>query len=625
MKWASAARLAVVTTALIFAASRQVPARQETSAGALAQPGILILAVDDITRPWVQLISEGVREVALDAKEPPAVFFESIDAVRFGEPGHAEEFRNWLRSKYRSTRVDFVLPIGEPAVEFLAHAKGEPWPAASILYLEVGRPRVDTERLLPQASGLVLEDHFQVALEIVKQVLPATDRIALLHGGSGVEQSRFNSYEDKVRRSGLGLEPFVVESLPLDGLLARVAEMPRNTAIFLLQPSVDSTGRVLAPARTCQLIASAASAPVFTLGLQDLGCGVVGGRLRDWSVAGRLLAEEALARLHRPSDADIEVPMARYTSLAFDARQLERWNIPEARLPAGSAVLFRQPSLWRDYRPQVIGAAAIVLFQAVLIGGLVWEHRRRRKAEVESLRHLATMAHLDRRAVMGQLTASLAHELNQPLEAILHNAEAAKIMLASGNTRPGEIEEIVEDIRKDDKRAGEVVRRLRTLLRKHELEAVPLDVNEVATETVAVVSTDAASRGVRVDLDLPATPSIVSGDRVHLQQALLNLVLNGFEAMSDVPVERRRLIVRAARHNGSVDVSVTDSGPGIPQDVAPHIFEPFFTTKGEGMGMGLSIVRTIVEAHHGRIAAATNPQGGATVRFSLPLSQPEVV
>jgi signal transduction histidine kinase len=608
--------------AFVFAGAGHVQARQDAHAAAATQPGIVFLAVDDITRPWIHLVTESFREVALDASEQPALFFESLDGVRFDDPGYVEAFRDWLRFKYRSTRIDLVVPIGEDAVGFLARRKGEPWPAASILYLEVGRPRVDIDTLLPQAKGLILEDHFPAALAVMKQVLPETGRVALVYGGSSVEQWRFNLFADKVRSAGLGLEPIVVGGESFDDLLTTVAQLPPRTVVFLLAPAVDSTGRVLAPKQTCERMASAASGPLFTQGMQDVGCGVVGGLLRDWSVVGRLLAEHGLARLSGTPPADIHVPIPSYTALVFDARQLDRWQIAEVRLPSGSAIQYRAPSLWRDYRPQVIGMLAVVLFQMLLIGGLVFEHRRRRRAELESRRHLATMAHLYRRAAMGQLTASLAHELNQPLEAILHNAEAAKILLSSGTTQLDEIREIVEDIRKDDRRASDVIRRLRTLLRKRELETEPLDVNHVATETMAVVAPDAASRGVQVDLDLPATPSIVSGDRVHLQQALLNLVLNGMEAMSDVPPDRRRLVVRAARHNGSVDVSVTDSGPGIPHDVAPHIFEPFFTTKGEGMGMGLSIVRSIIEAHDGRIAAETNPQGGATFRFSLPLSGP---
>jgi signal transduction histidine kinase len=290
----------------------------------------------------------------------------------------------------------------------------------------------------------------------------------------------------------------------------------------------------------------------------------------------------------------------------------------EVGFPSGSTVELPHPSLWRDHPSTMIAIVAIVLTQAVLIGGLVVEHRRRRHAEGEARRHLAAMAHLNRRHAIGELTASLAHELSQPLTAILRNAETAKMLLATSPFPADDLRDIVEDIRKDDKRACEVIRRLHALLAHHEPAHEPLDVNEVARETAAIVAPDADYKGVRVHLDLAAVPGIVAGDRVHLQQVLLNLMLNSIEAMGAMAPERRRLVVRTASHNGSVSVLVNDTGPGLGANEAPRIFEAFYTTKGGGMGMGLSIARSIVEAHGGAIEGGNNPEGGATMRFTLP-------
>jgi signal transduction histidine kinase len=247
----------------------------------------------------------------------------------------------------------------------------------------------------------------------------------------------------------------------------------------------------------------------------------------------------------------------------------------------------------------------------------VFERRKRRIAEAESRRHLVAMAHLDRRHSMGELTASISHELNQPLGAILRNAEAASMLLSGPQPPLGELREIVEDIRKDDRRAGEVVRRLRVLLCDHKLEVEPVDMKEVAEEAAAVVAPDAHIKGVRVDLEL-ADGTTVAGDRIHLQQVLLNIMINALDAMAEVPVDARRMVVRTARSNGSVAVSVKDSGPGLVAGNEAQIFEAFYTTKGTGMGMGLSVARSIVEAHGGQITAENNPGGGACIQFVLP-------
>jgi C4-dicarboxylate-specific signal transduction histidine kinase len=263
----------------------------------------------------------------------------------------------------------------------------------------------------------------------------------------------------------------------------------------------------------------------------------------------------------------------------------------------------------------------VVLSIAVLVATLAFEHRRRCEAEAAVRHHLATITHIDRLAVMGQLTASLTHELHQPLGAILRNSEAAKMLLASGRSSRAELEEIVEDIRKDDKRAAEIIRRMKVLLRKHEFSRESVDLNALVTETVTLVTPTAKAQHVQLDTQLEATPPLVEGDRVHLQQVLLNLILNGFDAMSRTVSGSRTIVVATNATHNHVEVSVSDHGIGLPTDASEDIFEPFVTTKREGMGIGLSIARSIVEAHHGHIAAENNVTGGATVRFSIPAHQ----
>jgi signal transduction histidine kinase len=234
------------------------------------------------------------------------------------------------------------------------------------------------------------------------------------------------------------------------------------------------------------------------------------------------------------------------------------------------------------------------------------------------------MAHMDRRAAWGELAPSLAHELNQPLNAILQNAGVAEMLLASNPLPPalGEMSDIIGDIRKDDIRASEVIRRMRALLQKHELELQPIDLNEVARETVAIVWPDAKSRDIQLEMELTDGVRPIKGDRVHLQQVLLNLLMNAVDAVAAMPPDRRRVRVLTSQADGEVRLAVADTGAGIPADRLSDVFEPFFTTKsqGSGMGMGLAIARSIVEAHAGRMAAENNPGGGATVWFSVPAS-----
>jgi signal transduction histidine kinase len=583
-----------------------------------------MLAQDDFTRPYIRLLFEAFTDEVSSATPAPAIFFESMDAARFEDPLYLDALRAWLQSKYKERPMDMIVTIGEEALGLLVASHGEPWPAAQVLYFESDSVRFDT-RVLARAGGLLTQDHFPSEMATIKSFLPDARHVVLMYGASTLESTRWRDYPDKVRSAGL--EPLKLVGESMEGLRAAIKELPAQSVIFVLGPTVDASGHVQSTSQICNLIASMHTVPVLVLDVNQLGCGAVGGLMRDWNVVGRLLGAEALKRLATPSTAVEFVPVASYSTLAFDARELEHWGIPESRLPAGAAVRFREPSLWRDNRGLVLSTLAVTLVQSLLIAGLVFERRRRRRAEVESRRNLVAMAHLDRRAAMGELATSLAHELNQPLNAILQNAGVAQMLLASPNEPEalGEVSEIISDIRKDDLRASEVIRRMRGLLQKHELERNPVDLNEITHDTIAIVRPDATSRDVQLDVELADVNGAV-GDRVHLQQVLLNLLMNAIDAAAAMPPERRRVRVYTAQGNGEVRVAVADRGTGIRAERVTDIFEPFYTTKtgGSGMGMGLAIARNIIDAHAGRMGAENNDGGGATVWFSVPVATAQI-
>ena len=242
----------------------------------------------------------------------------------------------------------------------------------------------------------------------------------------------------------------------------------------------------------------------------------------------------------------------------------------------------------------------------------------RRHVEREAARQRDELAHLSRVAMLGELSGSLAHELNQPLTAILSNAQAAQRFLAHSPPRVDKLAEILTDIVKSDRRAEGVIQRLRSLLRKEPARRHPLDVNDVVEESLHLMRSDLLNRQVEIRTDLAAALPAVSGDRNQLQQVLLNFVINGCDAMDGQEVDRRLLVTTRATAQGNVEICVIDDGAGIPPADLERVFEPFVTTKAHGLGLGLAICRSIVEAHGGRLWATNNADRGATLHCELP-------
>ena len=262
-------------------------------------------------------------------------------------------------------------------------------------------------------------------------------------------------------------------------------------------------------------------------------------------------------------------------------------------------------------------------------GGAIITHldiTSRREAEMQAQALLQELAHVNRVAALGELTASFAHEMGQPLTAILSNAQTAKRLIAAKSFARSKIETILSDIIADNQRAGKIIERLRTLLKKGELRFGLLGVNKLIREVFELLGDEAISKRVKIALALDPSVSMVWGDRIQLQQVILNLMVNSFEAMQNTSVANRRLTIQTCvADKERVLILTRDSGPGIPAAQLDHIFEPFFTTKPQGLGMGLAICRSIIQTHRGEISCVNNPDGGVTFRIALPASRQNIL
>ena len=255
-----------------------------------------------------------------------------------------------------------------------------------------------------------------------------------------------------------------------------------------------------------------------------------------------------------------------------------------------------------------------------LVRGVTVDITERVRAEQEAAVQRNELAHLSRVASLGEMAGSLAHEINQPLMAILSNAQAAQRFMAGENCDLAEVRAILADVVADDKRAGEIIYRLRALLRKGEVQRVPLEINNVVEDVIGLTRNELLNRGVVASSELAPDLPCLHGDRIQLQQVVLNLIVNACDAMEGLSGSHQLTVRTRAVDGAAVELSVSDSGCGIPAADLERIFEPFVSTKKDGMGLGLSVCRTIVAAHGGRLWAESLGGRGATLRFTLPVA-----
>lgn len=610
----------VLAMAVGLAANAAAPSGPASAAPPPTAERVLVIDQEGQTRPAFVQFMEGLRAGLAESPVRHEVFIENLDLARLDRSADdPERAAGWLFEKYSDWAFDVIVPTSGVTRDFVLANRERLSPGARLVALERpgdpppagDRPRDYTFATTASTTG----DTIALACEL----FPQTKRIALV-SQSGPHPALLAVQVEQARavtaRKALEFVPLI--DLPLADVRQRLREMPADSAAVFGGYWRDELGRMQVPAEVLESLCRNAHVPFFGIGDTYVGRGVVGGVCADTRALGEAVGRLVVASRNGPLPPPVTVPPV----CLLDDRVLARFGVPATRLPAGSRILFREPRIWDRYWPQILAGAAVVALEAALIAALVAQSRLRHRAERIVGEQRDQIAHAGRVSMLGQLAASLAHELGQPLGAILNNVEAATLLLRDErSTNAAELREIMADIAADDARAGAVLDRIRAMVRRQRFAVEPVDVPDLIRGVLALVepglAADRIQIGVFCDPGLPR----VAGDAILLQQALLNLVGNSADAIRMSKEARREpgaITLRARRDGDAVELAVIDNGGGLGETMLETALEPFETTKQDGLGMGLPIVRAIAEQHEGTLRLDNAPGQGLTARLRVP-------
>jgi signal transduction histidine kinase/ABC-type uncharacterized transport system substrate-binding protein len=570
--------------------------------------------------PWNEYARAIREELGLQSKEPIDIFEASLATARSADKEEGP-FVEYLRALFSKDQLDLVITIGAPAANFLQQHRSELFPSVPAVHTGLEQRRVPVSTLTANDTVVAVSVDLTNAVGSMLRLVPETASVAVVIGNSPTEKYWLGQMREAVRPFENRVAFTWFNELSFEKMLQRATALPPRSAIFFVLLSVDAAGVAHEESKALVRLHAFANAPMFTVSDEFFGEGIVGGPLTTVANVGREAARVAVRILGGEPAANIKTPPIEFGTPKFDWRELQRWNISESRLPAGSEVHFRTPGLWEQYRPQMTAGLAALLLQAAIISWLLVERRRRYLAQAEATSHRREVVRLNRVTTANVLSSSIAHELNQPLGAILSNTEAAQILLKANPPDLAQISDILSDIVRDEQRASDIIVGLRNLLNNRtEADLRTFELNDAVRDVVKIIAPEMERRGVVLRTLLASEALPVRCDPIHLQQVVINLVMNGMDAMDGEPGPHN-LTVRTCRNAESdfVEVRISDSGKGITESNLTRIFEAFVTTKPQGTGLGLPIARTILESYGGEIWAE-NRQRGTVFSFRLPLA-----
>lgn len=611
----------------LWAASTGIWAQSAPSSVGATAPGshsgstgwrVLVLTLVDPELPASVVHSRSFKD-ALEALAPqPVTFFsESFDAPNFDPKRMEPEMVALFRKKYANQPIDLVVAVSADVAEFVEKYHDTLWPGAGVMFTAVHQRSIKPGNAVQKYPYVAWKSDVAGTLEVLQGLQPDAKRLVVIAGTTYFDEVVLQDVKEAlVGNTRWNTEYWTTYSQAQ--LRERLALLPKDSAVLYTTLFKDAAGLAAYPRNALENIAIQSSVPVYGMFSSYIGRRMTAGSLLDFQDLGRDAAGLAVQILQHKI-GPLQTMQIFATAHCFaDAKRVDSFGLALKDLPKNCDIQNPLRNLWTDYQGLVIAAALVIGLQALTIAGMRWQMHRRQAAEQQSDVHRLELQRAMRFAAMGELTASIAHEINQPLGAILSNAQAAEMLLNNGTATVEDLKAILIDIQRDDQRAHTVVSRLRTLLGKIETQQVPVHLHACIQDVMTLLTPEAKRRGVTIALSLRADRDLLKGDPVQFQQMLLNLVLNAMDALDHTERHLRRIQIQTVSADDHLALTVADNGPGMDETTQERIFDSLFTTKKNSLGMGLSIVRAIVDAHHGTIRVQSRNGQGTVFTVHIP-------